>query len=194
MGVGVQVPPRTPVLRPRMPFRRWVDGSGDRRRQPPDHPTAENHKELVPGSRVGHCRDPGQNHGPDDRASDAVARIAVAMPSHLVDPLNSVLAQGYPARCDDPSGKTFRKLATARRLGGSSQPEVPPSNPPSGCLRRTLTRRFRDRHDAGRVLAEELTAYRGKSGLLVLGLARGGVPVGWEVASALHADLDVFLV
>jgi putative phosphoribosyl transferase len=67
-------------------------------------------------------------------------------------------------------------------------------SPPSGFLRRTLTRRFRDRHDAGRVLAEELTAYRGKSDLLVLGLARGGVPVGWEVASALRAELDVFLV
>ncbi len=67
-------------------------------------------------------------------------------------------------------------------------------NPSSGFLRRTLTRRFRDRHDAGRVLADQLTAYRGKSGLLVLGLARGGVPVGWEVASALHAELDVFLV
>jgi putative phosphoribosyl transferase len=67
-------------------------------------------------------------------------------------------------------------------------------NPPSGFLRRTLTRRFRDRHDAGRVLADQLTAYRGKSDLLVLGLARGGVPVGWEVASALHAELDVFLV
>jgi predicted phosphoribosyltransferase len=44
------------------------------------------------------------------------------------------------------------------------------------------------------VLAEELASYRGKDGLLVLGLARGGVPVGWEVASALHAALDVFLV
>ena len=61
-------------------------------------------------------------------------------------------------------------------------------------LRRTPARAFRDRHDAGRALAEELTAYHGKDDLLVLGLARGGVPVGWEVASALHADLDAFLV
>ncbi|MGO9152330.1 phosphoribosyltransferase [Mycobacterium sp.] len=61
-------------------------------------------------------------------------------------------------------------------------------------LRRTPARTFRDRHDAGRALAEELTAYRGKDNLLVLGLARGGVPVGWEVASALHAELDAFLV
>lgn len=67
-------------------------------------------------------------------------------------------------------------------------------NPPSGFLRRTPAGTFRDRREAGRVLAEELSEYRGKDGLLVLGLARGGVPVGWEVASALQAQLDVFLV
>ena len=55
-------------------------------------------------------------------------------------------------------------------------------------------RTFRDRRDAGRVLAGELAQYRGRDGLLVLGLARGGVPVGWEVAAALNADFDVFLV
>jgi putative phosphoribosyl transferase len=64
---------------------------------------------------------------------------------------------------------------------------------PGGFLRRPR-RTFRDRREAGRVLAEELASYRGKSGLLVLGLARGGVPVGWEVAAALGAELDVFLV
>lgn len=67
-------------------------------------------------------------------------------------------------------------------------------NPPNGFLRRTPTRTFRDRREAGRVLAEQLTPYGDKQGLLVLGLARGGVPVGWEIASALHAALDVFLV
>ena len=67
-------------------------------------------------------------------------------------------------------------------------------NQPSGFLRRTSRRTFRDRREAGRVLAEELAAYHDKDGLLVLGLARGGVPVGWEVAAALHAELDVFLV
>src|SRR5277367_5824392 len=64
---------------------------------------------------------------------------------------------------------------------------------PSGFLRRPR-RTFRDRREAGRVLAQELASYRGKAGLLVLGLARGGVPVGWEVAAALGAELDVFLV
>lgn len=44
------------------------------------------------------------------------------------------------------------------------------------------------------MLAEELATYRGQDRLLVLGLARGGVPVGWEVAAALRAPLDVFLV
>jgi putative phosphoribosyl transferase len=57
-----------------------------------------------------------------------------------------------------------------------------------------MARTFRDRRDAGRVLAQELASYKGRGGLLVLGLARGGVPVGWEVATALGADLDVFLV
>ena len=53
---------------------------------------------------------------------------------------------------------------------------------------------FRDRREAGRVLAGRLSAYRDRSDVVVLGLARGGVPVGWEVAAALGAPLDVFLV
>jgi putative phosphoribosyl transferase len=65
---------------------------------------------------------------------------------------------------------------------------------PSGFLQRPPRRTFRDRREAGRVLAKELVSYRGRAGLLVLGLARGGMPVGWEVAAALGAELDVFLV
>jgi putative phosphoribosyl transferase len=61
-------------------------------------------------------------------------------------------------------------------------------------LRRTPARTFRDRQHAGRALAGELAAYRDKDNLLVLGLARGGVPVAWEVASALQTQLDAFLV
>jgi erythromycin esterase-like protein/predicted phosphoribosyltransferase len=53
---------------------------------------------------------------------------------------------------------------------------------------------FRDRREAGRVLAEKLTAYANRSDVLVLALPRGGVPVGYEVAGALGAPLDVFVV
>ena len=64
----------------------------------------------------------------------------------------------------------------------------------SGLARRSARRTFRDRREAGQVLAQALVAYHGRDDLLVLGLARGGVPVGWEVAASLRAPLDVFLV
>jgi erythromycin esterase-like protein/predicted phosphoribosyltransferase len=53
---------------------------------------------------------------------------------------------------------------------------------------------FRDRREAGRVLANLLSAYRDRQDVIVLGLARGGIPVAWEVAAALHAPLDAFIV
>ena len=53
---------------------------------------------------------------------------------------------------------------------------------------------YRDRSQAGRALAAQLSDLRDAPGLLVLGLPRGGVPVAHEVANALHAPLDVFIV
>jgi len=53
---------------------------------------------------------------------------------------------------------------------------------------------FRDRTDAGRQLAARLTEYADRADVMVLALPRGGVPVAFEVAQALHAPLDVFLV
>jgi putative phosphoribosyl transferase len=54
--------------------------------------------------------------------------------------------------------------------------------------------RFRDRAEAGRLLAQRLEKYEGRGDVLVLALPRGGVPVGLEVARALGAPLDVYLV
>ncbi|MGO9033558.1 erythromycin esterase family protein [Mycobacterium sp.] len=60
--------------------------------------------------------------------------------------------------------------------------------------RRAPRRVFRDRREAGRILADLLAAYRNKKDVVVLGLARGGIPVAWEVARALGAPLDAFVV
>lgn len=53
---------------------------------------------------------------------------------------------------------------------------------------------FQDRRDGGRRLAEHLSEYKDRSDVVVLGLARGGLPVALEVAKALNAPLDVFVV
>jgi predicted phosphoribosyltransferase len=53
---------------------------------------------------------------------------------------------------------------------------------------------FRDRREAGRLLAAKLAAYANRPDVIVLALPRGGVPVAYEVARALNAPIDIFLV
>src|SRR2546430_8368216 len=53
---------------------------------------------------------------------------------------------------------------------------------------------FPNRAEAGRFLAVKLSKYAGREDVIVLGLPRGGVPVGYEVARALRVPLDVFVV
>lgn len=53
---------------------------------------------------------------------------------------------------------------------------------------------FKNRYEAGKKLAEKLSAFKNKSDVLVLALPRGGVPVAFEVAQHLNAPLDIFIV
>src|SRR5262245_10265525 len=55
-------------------------------------------------------------------------------------------------------------------------------------------RQFADRREAGAELADRLHHYSGSRDVVVLALPRGGVPVAFEVAEALDAPLDIFLV
>jgi putative phosphoribosyl transferase len=61
-------------------------------------------------------------------------------------------------------------------------------------MRQQFAGPFLDRTHAGQILSNHLIPYRGYSNLLVLGLSRGGMPVAFEVATALSAPLDMFLV
>lgn len=53
---------------------------------------------------------------------------------------------------------------------------------------------FRDRAEAGEQLAARLSAFADRDDVIILALPRGGVPVGYEVAQALHVSFDVFVV
>lgn len=57
-----------------------------------------------------------------------------------------------------------------------------------------MQRIFKDRHQAGKELADKLVEYADRPDVIILGLPRGGVPVAYEVAKHLHAPLDVLVV
>jgi putative phosphoribosyl transferase len=57
-----------------------------------------------------------------------------------------------------------------------------------------MVNRFRNRTEAGKMLAQNLTTYANWKNLLVLGLPRGGVPVAFEVAKTLNVPLDICIV
>lgn len=83
-----------------------------------------------------------------------------------------------------------RKLASA---GGNFRwPAIALMN--AWSPRASSDRTYQDRREAGQVLAEQLMSYRDQPDVLVLGLARGGVPIAAEVAAHLRAQLDVFVV
>jgi putative phosphoribosyl transferase len=65
---------------------------------------------------------------------------------------------------------------------------------PQGTTSSTANRAFANRHEAGVELASRLSHYRGRGDVIVLALPRGGVPVAFEVAEALEAPLDIFVV
>jgi putative phosphoribosyl transferase len=52
---------------------------------------------------------------------------------------------------------------------------------------------FQDRREAGRILAKELSSFKGQDDVIVLGIPRGGVVVGREIAQALNVPLDVYI-
>jgi len=54
--------------------------------------------------------------------------------------------------------------------------------------------KYQNRYEAGKTLGQQLSAYADRTDVIVFALPRGGVPVGFEIAKALSAPLDVFIV
>jgi putative phosphoribosyl transferase len=83
-------------------------------------------------------------------------------------------------------------LPTPLRFALKVHHDARPFNRTSGVVR--VRHLFRDRHDAGQQLAQRLEAYAHRREAIVLALARGGVPVGYEVAHGLGTPLEAFVV
>src|SRR5262249_9621113 len=102
---------------------------------------------------------------------------------------------GHPVRLPAVPGRV-PGLATGAGRGPSARSRIEPTNGLAAGRDPAYTGRmsFRDRQDAGAVLADALDEYVGQPDVLVLGLVRGGVPVAAEVARRLDAPLDALVV
>lgn len=91
---------------------------------------------------------------------------------------------------------TFKRNLTERLAAVAFGGQIPLmfASPARLASERTMKKLFRDRIEAGRLLAGELGKYANRAGVLILALPRGGVPVGFEVAKSLDAPLDIFVV
>src|SRR5258707_6085248 len=142
-------------------------------------------------------------------AADVTALVPPGDPAWLAAcGVSGWAPRGRPAgrfsRCAGPSAPGAGLQGAERRVGrtagrgsadGSAAAGSRDVESHGGSAVRTMSERvFRDRRDAGRVLAGLLEHYRGRDDVVVLGLPRGGVPVAYEIATALDAPLDVFVV
>src|SRR5258708_31442942 len=101
-----------------------------------------------------------------------------------------------------PCGSVEAPRHWFRRRELVSEPSrIPPAIWINGCTNRVTQERnhlpgagFRDRREAGQQLAARLAPFARRDDIVVLALPRGGVPVAFEVARALQAPLDLFLV
>jgi predicted phosphoribosyltransferase/dienelactone hydrolase len=107
---------------------------------------------------------------------------------HVAELACDWFARHLPTAGDDfDADENGRRESSVRKSGTK--------NRESGeVVRREAALSFRDRKDAGRLLADKLMRYAARTDVVVLGLPRGGVPVAYEVAQRLKAPLDVFLV
>jgi predicted phosphoribosyltransferase len=115
-----------------------------------------------------------------DRPDDPVTRGDIPVP-----------ARGIDAGSSPGTGALAAGDVSVPASGAMSDPTRISTVPPSGGR---MSARFRNRAEAGQVLATRLSRYAGMPGAIVLALPRGGVPVGYEVAVALGLPLDVLVV
>src|SRR5262245_58754776 len=113
----------------------------------------------------------------------ASGRLASRAGCRLAPPLRSRPSSG---------GTFFARFGVVRACADKSAAYLELVN--SGKRRKPMLRQFRDRYEAGRLLATKLDHLSDRDDLIALALPRGGVPVAFEIANRLNAPLDVFLV